>query len=283
MTEPMSAFPDGLERVAVNGVELHYLIAGEGDPVVLVHGGGDDLRYWEAQMPALTERYRVLTYSRRHSAPNDNPIVSSSHSAREEADDLGKLVDALGLDRFHLVGHSYGAFTALVFAVELPTLPRTLTLCEPPVLSWAVELPDGEEIVRDFTTKIWKPAAAAFRRQDPDAMQVLLDGIIGDGFFAALPEEMRVRILGNARDMEALCTSADPFPPVSLDAVRELDVPALLLTGERTTPINTIGLRVLERLLPRREVRVIPEASHEVFVENPSASTRELLAFLSAH
>ena len=276
-------FPAGLEQIELDGVELHYLRAGTGAPVVLVHGGGDDLRYWEAQMGPLAERYGVLTYSRRHSAPNDNPIASAHHSAKIEADDLARLLDALEIRDAHVIGHSYGAFTSLVLALQRRDLARTLTLSEPPVLAWADEVPGGEALVRDFKAKIWKPAGDAFRRKDPGAMRFLLDGIIGDGFFDAVPDELRTRIMGNARDMEAVCISTEAFPAVSLDAVRKLDIPTLLLTGERTTPINTIGLKVLDRLLPRHELRVIPEATHEMFVENPAASTREVLAFLAKH
>jgi non-heme chloroperoxidase len=279
----LPGFPPGLRRIEIGGIELHYLELGRGDTVLFVHGGGDDLRYWEAQVPELVERYRVITYSRRYSAPNRNPIASGSHSALIEADDLSGLIDLLDLRDFHLVGHSYGAFTSLVLALRRPTLLRTLTLCEPPVLSWASEVPNGEAIVRDFKTRIFQPAGDAFRRHDPRAMQRLLDGIIGDGFFDGLPDEMRSRILGNARDMEAVCISTEAFPPVSMDAVAKLEVPTLLLTGARTTPMNTIGISVLDRRLPRRELHVIPDASHEVFVENPDASTARLLAFLAAH
>jgi non-heme chloroperoxidase len=276
-------FPPGLERVVVKGVVLHYLTVGAGDPVLLVHGGGDDLRYWEAQLGPLSARYRVTTYSRRHSAPNDNPIRSSDHSAEIEADDLERLIDALGLERFHLVGHSYGAFTSLVFALRRPASIRTLTLCEPPVLAWAAEVQGGEAVVREFTDGVWRPAVEAFRRRDPRALAILFDGIIGVGVFDSMPEELRSRALGNARDMEAICISTGAFPPVPLDAVRQLAAPTLLLTGARTAPINTIGLRVLDRLLPNHELVTIPDATHELFVEQPEASTQALLAFLARH
>ena len=128
-----------------------------------------------------------------------------------------------------------------------------------------------------------RPAKEAFQRNDPAAFRILFDSIIGPGIFDSLPDAMRGRILGNARDMEALCISSNAFPPVPLDAVSNLGVPTLLLTGARTTPINTIGFNVLDRLLPNREARVIPDASHELFVESPEASTAAVLAFLEKH
>jgi pimeloyl-ACP methyl ester carboxylesterase len=276
-------FPPGLERVEIDGVELHYLALGQGFPVVLVHGGADDLRYWEAQIGPLAERFRVITYSRRHSAPNNNPIASAEHSALIEADDLSRLIDKLGVKQAHVIGHSYGAFTALALILRRPELARTLTLSEPPMLGWADQVDGGEALVRGFMDDAVRPAGEAFRRNDPAAFSILFDTIIGPGIFDGLPDAMRQRILCNAREMEALCISRNPFPALPLDAVRQLRVPTLLLTGDRTTPINTIGLKVLDRLLPNHELRLIPDATHELFVENPEASNTAVLAFLDKH
>jgi pimeloyl-ACP methyl ester carboxylesterase len=65
--------------------------------------------------------------------------------------------------------------------------------------------------------------------------------------------------------------------------VARLATPTLLLTGARTTPINTIGVAVLGRRLPDRELHRIPDASHEVFVENPGVANAVLLDFLGRH
>ena len=60
-------------RVMVNGVELHYVEAGEGEPVILLHGGQGDYRAWQPQVVVLKPHYRVISYSRRYHYPNDNP------------------------------------------------------------------------------------------------------------------------------------------------------------------------------------------------------------------
>ena len=272
----------GPTRMQVNGVELHYVIQGEGQPVVLVHGGGDDLRYWEAQVGPLSERYRVLTYSRRYVWPNRNPLTSSDHSALVDADDLGALLRVLGIERPHVIGHSYGAFTSLVLALRRPDFVRTLVLSEPPLLSCAREVPGGEGMVEDFQRRVVAPAAEAFRRKEPDrAMRLLLDALVKPEFLDEIPPEMRDAILGNARDFEAIFTSRDGFPAVSLDEVRRLRIPTLLFTGSNTTPVNTIGHRVLVANLPMQENLVIEGASHEVFVENPAATNAAVLAFLA--
>lgn len=120
------------KRLLVNGVELHYVERGQGEPLILLHGGQGDYRAWQPQMQALSPRYRVISYSRRYHYPNENPLTRE-YSALIDAADLAGLIAELKLGPVHLVGTSYGAFTALALAVERPELVRSLVLAEPPI------------------------------------------------------------------------------------------------------------------------------------------------------
>jgi hypothetical protein len=122
-----------IKKVRVNGVELHYLDKGSGIPVVLIHGGLGDYREWNPQIERISSHYRVIAYSRRYNYPNNNAEIPPDHSAIVEARDLVALLDALKLERVHIVGYSYGALTALFFATEHPKRVRSLTMAEPPI------------------------------------------------------------------------------------------------------------------------------------------------------
>src|SRR5687768_18241422 len=120
---PASKWTDArmtLRRIHVNGVELHYIERGAGEALVLVHGGVADYRYWESQLEPFSRQFRVFSYSRRYSYPNENPNITPDHSVFAEAEDLSALISRLQLGRVHLIGHSYGAFTALVLALQRP-------------------------------------------------------------------------------------------------------------------------------------------------------------------
>jgi len=104
-------------KIRVRGVELHYIEQGQGEPLILLHGGQGDYRSWEPQMKVLSPQFRVISYSRRYNYPNNNPLTAKYHSAYTEADDLAAFIRKLKLGRVHLVGTSIGAFTALVLAV----------------------------------------------------------------------------------------------------------------------------------------------------------------------
>ncbi|HET9446778.1 MAG TPA: alpha/beta fold hydrolase, partial [Steroidobacteraceae bacterium] len=106
-------------KVSVDGAELHYIEQGKGEPLILLHGGQGDYRSWQPHIEALSPDHRVISYSRRYHYPNDNPL-RPDHSALVDAEDLAALVASLDLGSVHLVGTSYGALTALAFAIAHP-------------------------------------------------------------------------------------------------------------------------------------------------------------------
>src|SRR5678815_5162286 len=72
-------------QIRVRGVELHYIEQGQGEPLILLHGGLGDYRSWEPQIKLLSRQYRVISYSRRYHIPNNNPFISKYHTAYTEA------------------------------------------------------------------------------------------------------------------------------------------------------------------------------------------------------
>jgi non-heme chloroperoxidase len=272
-----------LKIVAVNGVELHYLQSGTGVPVVLIHGGLGDYREWNAQIEPFSEHYRVLDYSRRYNYPNNN-AERPDHSAIVEAADLAALLDALKLERVHLVGYSYGGLTALLFATQHPERLRSLTLAEPAIMKWLPEIPGGQAELDKFMTTMWGPAGDAFRKEQPEtALRVACDYFAGKGSYDQVPAEFRQSLMDNIREWKALTTSRDAFPILDRDAVRQLKVPTLLITGEKTlTPLRMI-IEELSRVMPGAERVTIPGATHDMWLQKPEACGKATLNFLGKH
>jgi pimeloyl-ACP methyl ester carboxylesterase len=271
-------------RIRVNGVELHFIERGRGEPLILLHGGTGDYRSWGPQMETFSRDYRVISYSRRYNYPNQNPLTARNHSAEVEAEDLAAFLRRLNIRRAHLVGTSYGAFTALALALKHPEMVRSLVLAEPPVHQWVRDMSGGEVVYLEFMTNVWRPAAEAFRRGDArQAMRVLADGIWGRPIFDSLPLEGVAAIMQNARSMEALTLSSDPFPSLPKDRVRQLNVPALIVTGEHAIRIHRLVNEELARLLPEAERAIIPQAGHGSPRENPQAFNQAVLRFLANH
>ncbi|WP_203338042.1 alpha/beta fold hydrolase [Nocardioides limicola] len=268
-----------------DGVELAYVERGDGEPVVLVHGSLADLGYWEQseQLDRLSERRRVIAYSRRHNHPN-RTAVSGSHSPMVEAADLAGLLDVLQLDRVHLVGHSYGAYTALVYALAHPDRLASLTLAEPPLLAWLPDIPGGDGIEEGFMSGVWEPLGRAFVDGGDEAGLEFTAQWYFQQTFDEVDPAWQTLMRDNVVEWRELARSPAAFARVDRAEVAALPVPTLLLSGGRNAGgYNDLIDAELLRLIPGAVRTVIADAGHEMFLEFPEESARALLEHLDRH
>src|SRR3954464_13262760 len=100
-------------KVDSSGVALDVQVKGAGRPVVLVHGFPDTKRLWSKQVPALVEAgHQVITFDTRGYGESDKPSDVDAYSIVFLAMDVVAILDHLGIERAHLVGHDWGAATA---------------------------------------------------------------------------------------------------------------------------------------------------------------------------
>src|SRR4051812_47983448 len=99
-----------MPKVRVNDIEMYYVEAGAGDPLVLVMGFGGDHLAWGFQMPAFAARHRVIAFDNRGAGQTDTP--DAPYTIRMMADDTVGLMDRLGIDRAHVLGVSMGGMIA---------------------------------------------------------------------------------------------------------------------------------------------------------------------------
>ena len=271
------------ERVDVNGANLSYIERGSGATVIFLHGGMGDYSSWQPQLEPFARHFRVIAYSRRYSFPNENPPAPRTYSPWTDVEDLSELIRRLGLHDVRLVGQSAGAFVALAFALKHPSMVHSLALSEPPAHQLVRNTPEGEAAYQDFVTTVMIPAANYFRQNDVQhAMKIFVNGMAGADRFDVLSTEARADAMRNARSIEALCLSSDPFPVLSRAELSRLRVPTLVVTGENTIRIHKLVNGELVRLLPNVKSVTIPGAGHGSPRENASAFNRAVLGFFLA-
>lgn len=120
------------QTAIANGVKLHYVIGGEGKPILLWHGFLETWYCWRKIMPALAERYTVIAPDMRGYGDSDKP--DHGYDALTLAEDFHQLIQQLGFEQVHLVAHDMGAPPALLYAATYPIEVLTLTYLEEPVL-----------------------------------------------------------------------------------------------------------------------------------------------------
>jgi pimeloyl-ACP methyl ester carboxylesterase len=110
-----------VKRITGDGVELAVLDEGEGHPVLLLHGFPDSSHLWRHQVPALVEAgFRAIAPDLRGFGQSDKPEAVEDYTITRSLEDLRALLDALGIERAHVVGHDFGAALAGVAAALAP-------------------------------------------------------------------------------------------------------------------------------------------------------------------
>lgn len=277
-----------LRAARVNGTTLHFRVVGDtGTPVVFVHGSLGDLRDWDAQVLVFAGRHRVLAYSRRYHAPNPPENDDQVYSPTLHAEDLAALLLSLDLAPAHVVGSSYGAFTALALAREHPQLVRSLVLGEPPIMSLLYGTPENDAIRRTFFATALDPARAAFARGDSvAALRAFMDGVSGTaGRFDRLSAPARTAVLAHSFEMrrEMLANREQYLPRVACADLGRVATPVLLLSGERSSRMFHAITAELARCLRTDTLITVPGASHGMHAANPAYYNQVVLRFLATH
>src|SRR5882724_7875580 len=142
---------DNVKRVSANGTEFSYVEAGQGEPVIFVHGGLQDYRMWAEHLPKFAGRHRAIAYSRRNNFPNDVGVDGMPDGAADvHGEDLAAFVRALGLSKVRVVAHSSGAHAALFFAAENPDMIVSLALNEPPATGLLTGVPNTADMLKEW-------------------------------------------------------------------------------------------------------------------------------------
>ncbi len=111
-----------------DNVKLYYEDSGSGMPIVFVHEFAGDYRSWESQVRYFARCYRCITYNARGYPPSDVPADGERYSQDRARDDIRAVLDALKIDKAHIVGLSMGGFAALHFGFTYPQRARSLVV-----------------------------------------------------------------------------------------------------------------------------------------------------------
>jgi pimeloyl-ACP methyl ester carboxylesterase len=264
-------------------IKLAYVEAGQGKPVILVHGGLQDYRFWSTQVDALAKSYRVIAYSRRNHFPNEIGLEGAPDNAADlHADDLAALVRALNLQPVHVVAHSSGAHTALFFASKYPDMVGSLSVHEPPAVGLIAGKPEGAATLKDLGARL-APAREAFRKGDlGSGVRLFTDGLGGVGSYDGRPEAERKMMADNAVSHAADATSARPRAPFTCEMAKRISASTLLTSSERSLAFFHRIAEELERCLPKVERHTFLNAAHTVQSEHPEEYAKVVLKFLAA-
>jgi pimeloyl-ACP methyl ester carboxylesterase len=263
-----------------DGIRLYYEEAGSGTPVVFVHEFAGDHRSWEPQLRYFSRRYRCIAFNARGWPPSDVPQEVDRYSQARACEDVRSVLDALSIDRAHVVGLSMGGLATLHFGLTHPTRARSLLVAG---AGYGSEPGEREKFRNEavvIAAKLEKEGMAAFAEAyayGPTRVQFENKDARGFAEFKAMLAEHSAKgaantQLGVQRERPSIFDLAD-----KLAACR---VPMLIVTGDEDWPCLLPNL-FIKRTCPTAGLLVIPNSGHAVNLEEPAAFNAALGDFLA--
>jgi 3-oxoadipate enol-lactonase len=254
-------------RVAAGGITLSYELDGSGTPLVLTHGLGDSLHFWDGVAPELAAQHALLRWDVRGFGESDKP--PGPYGAALFADDLAALLDALAIDRVHLGGISMGGVIAQRFALDHPQRLRSLILC-----STSSEIgPAG--------TANWRRLADSIEQRGFGAGARDASRSFSPAFAAAHPEVVAAAGQQTAsNEPRAYAAAARAMSDYHWTAeLARVRVPVLILQGlaDQLTPPG--GSVRMHRALPASRLLMFDHTGHNLPLEQPARFTAAVLGF----
>jgi pimeloyl-ACP methyl ester carboxylesterase len=271
---------------STDGTRLYYEEAGAGSPVVFVHEFAGDYRTWEPQMRYFARSHRCVTFSARGYPPSDVPSDPARYGQDIARGDVIAVMDALGIDKAHVVGHSMGAATALHVGIRYPErcLSVTAAGCGYGSSADPAKVEEARAASREtgkmFATETMAVAAARYGDGPTRQAQKNKDPRGYAEFIKLLSEHS-----SNSHSLVMLNLQAKRPSLWEMEAdLKKFTPPLLVLVGDEDEWCVD-GSIYLKRTVPTAGLCVIPRSGHTITSEEPAefnAAVAELIAAAEA-
>jgi pimeloyl-ACP methyl ester carboxylesterase len=263
-----------MEHAEVNGIELAYEVVGSGEPMLLIHGA----HLADALQPLVTEpaleRFQRVRYHRRGLGGSTYPVGAGPTSVAVQAKDAVGLLDHLGVDRAHLVGHSLGGAIALELAAQHPTRVASLVLLEPAFLT----TPAGAAFARAVA-----PLSDRYRAGDAEGAVHGFLALVGDrNWHATIDQTVPGGIAQAVKDAATFFETELTGPTWTFgpEQAAAITCPVLSVLGSRSSPLFVEGRRLLHAWFPACRDANIIGATHLLQMQAPGPVAAAIAAFL---
>jgi pimeloyl-ACP methyl ester carboxylesterase len=261
-----------------DGVKLFYEETGGGVPIVFVHEFAGDHRSWEPQVRYFSRRYRCITYNARGYPPSDVPMEAGRYSQDRARDDIRAVLDALKIDKAHIVGLSMGGFATLHFGFTYQDRARSLVIAgcgygaaRDKRQQFAEEAEasakqfEARGMAKQAEAYALGPTRVQFQNKDPRGW---------NEFLQQLTEHSTDGAVGTLRGVQARRPSLYDL----VDKMKTITAPALVMTGDEDWPCLEPGI-LMKQTIPTAGLIVMPNAGHGINTEDPGGFNAHLADF----
>lgn len=263
-----------MPHTSVNDIQIYYELTGPGEAPVLVLSNGIMMSTasWVYQSSVLSNFLRVLLYDCRGMWRSDHP--QEAYSMAQHADDLAGLLKALGIERAHIGGISYGAEISMVFAIKYPHKTQSLIVI------------DGVSEIHPLLRGQTYPWLMAAEREDAELllrssyhMNFAEDWIKANQSFIETSVERY-----QALDMQAFVRLMKAFYGLNItDQLGKIEAPTLVIAGEEDIIKGREYAKIICDEIPNSEFVMVPGSGHALCLEKPAILNTLLLGFVKKY
>lgn len=269
-----------------NGTELNYISKGTGRPIIFVHGSLSDYSYWHVEIDSFSKYFNAKSYSRRYNRPNKN-IYQKGYSAKTDGEDLSQFISALGFKSVIVVGHSYGALTALFLAVNHPGQVEKLVIAEPPLIPLLKHLlgknrKKGRTVYRDIKKNLEAPMSKLFKSGDyEEGVGHFIDYVLKDSTaWRKMSGSAKSETMANIDELKVIFKGGTFFPPLSKSHLKKIKCPVLMISGAKSYEFLPMIDHELHKVLRNSKQVIIHDASHGMWYSHEQLCRESTLSFL---
>ncbi|MBP2321997.1 pimeloyl-ACP methyl ester carboxylesterase [Kibdelosporangium banguiense] len=264
-----------------DGVFLHVEEAGSGFPLLFVHEFAGDHRSWEPQVRYFSNTHRCITYSARGYPPSDVPTDPAAYSQQRAVKDAISVLDALKVEKAHVVGLSMGGFTTLHLVLNHPDRVASAVVAgagygaqperqegfraECHATADSFEHKGAAEVAKSYAVG---PARVQFQNKNPRGWAEFAEGLAQHSS------------LGSALTMRGVQASR-PSLYALRDELAKVETPVLIVVGDEDEGCLEPDL-MLKRTIPTSGLAVLPQTGHTANLEEPDLFNAVVDRFISA-
>ena len=260
---------DGLKLAAVNGGQIEYEVTGNGEPVLMIHGTGVAATFAPQMSEPALRGYRLIRMHRRGfagSSRTPEPFTMKDHAA-----DARALLGTLGVERAHIVGHSFGGSVAMQLALDAPELVHSLVVMEAPIFN------------ADAPPASFLEMTATYRAGDKEGAMNRFSGMSYGPEWRTLASRVPGGPDQVMRDVDTVFTTEVPamiYWGFGAEQAARISQPIVYVTGGAG---RGAALTQLQAWNPRVESIVVPNVTHAMLMQDPPAVAAAIAAFLKRH